>query len=45
MTGYALTPIAKADVFNIWRHIAEDNEAAAPNVLEDNILNGIAHER
>ncbi len=25
MSGYALTPLAKADVFEIWRYIAEDS--------------------
>jgi plasmid stabilization system protein ParE len=29
---YVLTPIAKADIFNIWSHIADDNEDAADRV-------------
>lgn len=29
MSAYALTPLAKADTFNIWCYIAADNEAAA----------------
>ena len=32
MSAYALTPLAKADVFQIWSHIAEDSEAAADRV-------------
>jgi hypothetical protein len=32
MSHYALTPLAKADVFEIWRYIAEDNEGAADRV-------------
>ena len=32
MSGYALTPLAKADVFAIWSHIADDNEDAANRV-------------
>ena len=32
MIFYALTPLAKADIFNIWSHIAEDNEDAATRV-------------
>lgn len=26
MGGYALTPLAKADVFEIWSYIANDSE-------------------
>ena len=26
MTAYALTPLAKADVFEIWSYIANDSE-------------------
>ena len=29
MSAYVLTPIAKADIFDIWAYIAEDNEKAA----------------
>src|SRR5580698_9194862 len=32
MTGYALTPLAKADIFHIWSYIADDNEDAADRV-------------
>lgn len=32
MSGYTLTPLAKADVFDIWSYIAEDNENAADRV-------------
>jgi plasmid stabilization system protein ParE len=32
MSSYALTPLAKADIFNIWSYIAEDNENAADRV-------------
>ena len=32
MSAYALTPLAKADVFQIWSHIAEDSESAADRV-------------
>jgi len=32
MSGYALTPLAKADTFEIWCYIAEDNEDAADRV-------------
>ena len=32
MSGYALTPLAKADVFAIWSYIAEDSEDAADRV-------------
>jgi plasmid stabilization system protein ParE len=32
MTAYVLTPLAKADIFNIWRYIADDNEDAADRV-------------
>jgi plasmid stabilization system protein ParE len=32
MKAYALTPLAKADVFEIWSYIAEDSEAAADRV-------------
>ncbi len=32
MSTYALTPLAKADLFEIWSHIAEDSENAADRV-------------
>jgi plasmid stabilization system protein ParE len=27
MSAYALTPLAKADILDIWRYIADDSEA------------------
>lgn len=32
MRAYALTPLAKADIFNIWSHMATGNEDAADRV-------------
>jgi antitoxin ParD1/3/4 len=32
MSAYALTPLAKADIFDIWSYIARDNEDAAGRV-------------
>ena len=32
MSSYGLTPLAKADIFEIWRHIAQDNLDAANRV-------------
>jgi plasmid stabilization system protein ParE len=32
MSAYALTPLAKADVFDIWRYIADNSEDAADRV-------------
>ena len=32
MSSYVLTPLAKADIFSIWSHIAEDSEDAADRV-------------
>jgi len=32
MSGYALTPLAKADIFDIWSYIANDSEIAADRV-------------
>ena len=32
MSAYALTPLAKADIFDIWRHIAEGSEENANRV-------------
>jgi plasmid stabilization system protein ParE len=34
MSDYHLTPLAKADIFEIWVYIAEDNEAAADRVQQ-----------
>jgi plasmid stabilization system protein ParE len=31
-SAYALTPLAKADIFDIWSHIAADSEDAANRV-------------
>ena len=32
MSGYALTPLAKADIFDIWSYIAKESEDAAARV-------------
>ena len=32
MSTYALTPLAKADIFKIWSYIAEESENAADRV-------------
>jgi len=32
MSGYVLTPLAKADIFSIWSFIADDREDAADRV-------------
>jgi antitoxin ParD1/3/4 len=32
MSGYALTPLAKSDIFDIWSYIAEENQNAADRV-------------
>ena len=32
MSVYALTPLAKADIFDIWYYIADDSEDAADRV-------------
>jgi plasmid stabilization system protein ParE len=32
MSGYVFTPLAKADIFNIWSYIAMDSEEAATRV-------------
>ena len=32
MSVYALTPLAKADIFEIWSFIAEDSEETADRV-------------
>jgi plasmid stabilization system protein ParE len=31
-SAYLLTPLAKADIFDIWAYIAENSEAAAERV-------------
>jgi len=41
MSRFALTPLAKADIFNIWSFIARDNEDAADRV-EQEIYNACA---
>lgn len=32
MSVYVLTPLAKADVFDIWSYIAEDSEVSADRI-------------
>ncbi len=32
MSSYALTPLAKADIFDIWSYIADDSQEAANRV-------------
>jgi plasmid stabilization system protein ParE len=32
MSAYALTPLARTDIFDIWTHIAKDREDAANRV-------------
>lgn len=32
MSGYVLTPLAKADIFDIWAYIAENSEPIADRV-------------
>jgi plasmid stabilization system protein ParE len=32
MSAYVLTPVAKADIFDIWAYIAENSENAADRV-------------
>jgi plasmid stabilization system protein ParE len=32
MTAYVLTPLAQADIFDIWAYIAENSETAADRV-------------
>ena len=41
MSVYALTPLAKADIFAIWSYIADDSEDAA-NRLEREIYDACA---
>jgi plasmid stabilization system protein ParE len=42
MSGYALTPLAQADIFEIWSYIADDSEDAAnrieQSIGEDSVL-------
>lgn len=35
MSGYALTPLAKADILEIWSFIAQDSEDAADRVEQE----------
>lgn len=32
MSAYVLTPLAKADIFDIWSYIADNSETAADRV-------------
>jgi plasmid stabilization system protein ParE len=32
MSGYVLTPLAKADIFDIWTYVAENSESVAGRV-------------
>jgi plasmid stabilization system protein ParE len=41
MTAYVLTPLAKADIFDIWSYIAENSETAADR-LEQAIYDACA---
>jgi len=41
MSAFVLTPLAKADVFEIWRYIAGNNEEAADRV-EDSVFDACA---
>lgn len=41
MIAYVLTPLARADIFDIWSYIAEDSELAADRV-EDAIFDACA---
>jgi plasmid stabilization system protein ParE len=41
MSGYALTPFAKADIFDIWSYIADDSEKAA-DLVEQAIYDACA---
>jgi plasmid stabilization system protein ParE len=34
MSGYVLTPLAKAVIFDIWSHIANDSQDAADRVAQ-----------
>jgi antitoxin ParD1/3/4 len=35
MSRFALTPLARADIFNIWSFIAQDNQDAADRVEQE----------
>ena len=39
---YVLTPLAKTDIFDIWCYIADDNEDAATNRVEQAIYHACA---
>ncbi len=41
MSVYALTPLAKADIFDIWCYLADDSEAAA-DLVEQAIYDACA---
>lgn len=41
MNAYAFTPLAKADIFDIWTYIAEDSESAA-DLVEQAIYDACA---
>jgi plasmid stabilization system protein ParE len=41
MSPYVLTPVAKADIFDIWAFIAENNETAA-DLVEQAIYDACA---
>jgi plasmid stabilization system protein ParE len=41
MSGYVLTPLAKADIFDIWAYVAEKSEPIADRV-EQAIYDGCA---
>jgi plasmid stabilization system protein ParE len=41
MSGYVLTPLAKADIFDIWTYIADHNQGA-PDRVEQAIFDACA---
>ncbi len=41
MSAYALTPLAKADIFDIWTYLAENSEPTADRVDKRSIT--LAH--
>jgi len=43
MSDYALTPLAKADVFEIWSYIAADSTDAANRVEQAILSPAIPH--
>jgi hypothetical protein len=45
MSGYALTPLAIADIFDIWSYIAEDSEDTADREICDVDLEGYYSQR